>query len=382
VAANTATVVLELIDALLRRGELVALLRGVLKMRPNKAEVTELVRSIAPEAFVPVNTAGLVGRVTQGLDKLADSSLDASVWGLVGEFRADFRGAASQAKILAGYKSLHDGLHNLQMRIPSVEAAAPKFATDLGQYKLLAREVIHLKSQARNSHKVAAGLPTRNLEELWIDELSQAADEIDEILKLKDTVRMGRCVSTLQQLLQELYRIDGQLASAVAEIPLESLITALGKIAGQLGTDVVATDVLSARDALSSIRSQLEGLVVEHNEWQWLNKSLTGIDSNPGFRPDEKVFGWTRVKKRVLALSQAFAAEAWSVDLLALIDRWEKVAEAGKVAESEQAAVQVNTLVSIRFYDVDVNLLQFSEQLAKIGDPITKLLRNPTHVHG
>jgi Effector-associated domain 1 len=368
---NLSTVVLELIDAVLERGELEALLRGVVRMRPDRPDLTAFVRGVAPEVFAKVDTQGLVGRVAEGLDKLASAAPDTGIWSLIGEFQATFRGVASQAKVLAAYKALHDGLHNLQLRMRSVEAAALAPPPDRGQAVLLAREVINLRNQARRATDLAAGLPTRGLEQLWIDDLVDVADEIGS----KEPERIRRAVTVLGRVLQESYRIDGQMASAVAELPLEELITAMGEIVTRLGAGEVATAVTSARDALGAISPRLKGLVTEHNECQWLNKSLAGIESNPGIRPQDKVFGWPRVKTRLLALCQVFAAAAWSVELTSTIAAWEKAAETGNADDSEVAAVQVYAMVGNRFYEVDDDLLKLSDQLTEIGSPITNLLR-------
>jgi hypothetical protein len=347
-------------------------------MRPQNQELQDVIRRLAPEAFDPVDTGTLVGNVSQGINKLAGSTIDATVWSLIGEFRASFRGVAVQTKILAGYKALHDGLHNLQLRMPSVEFAAVTFPSDPIQSKLLAREVIYLRDQSRWASEMAAALPTKGLEQLWIDDLRQAADEMGEILKSKDKAnsRMPHVVTVLRSVLQEMYRIDGQLATTVAELPLESLIEALAQIAGRLTPGEVSNAISSARDALVVIRPQLEALVAIHNEWQWLNKALAGIETNPGRRPEEKVFGWLRARKRLQSLCGVFAATEWSVDLLALIAAWEKAAEAGEDAESDQAAVQLNATVANRFFEADTDLLHFSGQLTEIGGPITNLLRS------
>ena len=230
-------------------------------------------------------------QVAAGIGALAETKN--SIASEVGEFRLIFRRVASQTKVLAGYKSLHDGLHNLQLRQGSIEAAAATFTAQTIMSKLLSREVINLREHARRAQAQAADLPNRVRENAWIDDLELIAAEIDESLHAKDATRMGRAVASLRGVIQETYRIDGQMATAAADLPLADLIDALQEIAGRLGGssasgEAAAPRVRTACDALIVIRPQLDGLVAEHSTWQGLNKDLAGVESNPGSRRKRK----------------------------------------------------------------------------------------------
>ena len=138
----------------------------------------------------------------------------------------------------------------------------------------------------------------------------------------------------------------------------------------------------SARDALTMLRPQLEGLVVEHGEWQVLNKALAGVEVNPGYRPEEKVNRWPRVKKRLEALCRAFQAAAWAGELLAEIVKWEQATAAGEADRGEVAANEVYASAANRFFDVDQDLLKLCGQLTEIGSPIESLLGSLTGNRG
>ena len=122
-------VVFDLMEALDQRGELESLLRGAVKARPKNEPLIALCRTVAPQVFTPVDTRGLITQVTAGLEALTDLSAAPEVWAKVGESQAIFRVVMVQTGILAAYKSLHDGLHNLQMRLGAIEAAAGTFTT-------------------------------------------------------------------------------------------------------------------------------------------------------------------------------------------------------------------------------------------------------------
>jgi hypothetical protein len=63
-------VVLDLLEALIQRGELEPFLRGVVNARPNKPELLALCRTIAPQVFARLDIGALVGQVNTGLGAL------------------------------------------------------------------------------------------------------------------------------------------------------------------------------------------------------------------------------------------------------------------------------------------------------------------------
>ena len=374
-------VVFDLMEAVDQRGELESLLRGAVRARPNNEPLVALCRTIAPQVFTPVDTRGLITQVTAGLEALTEMTAAPEVWAKVGESQAIFRAVMVETGVLAAYKSLHDGLHNLQMRLGAIEAAAVTFTTANSQARLLAQQAVFLRGDADRALARAESVPTKSQEDDWIDELRDAASEIGLSLEAKDAARMARAVAVLRRLIQECYRIDGQMASSAGLLRLGDLITALDAIVrqwsgGNGAASSTASRVKAARDALTALRPRLEGLIAEHGEWQVLNKALAGVDTNPGYRPEEKVNRWAKVKERLAALCRAFQAASWSGELMEEVRKWEQAAAAGLADQGEVAAGQVYASAANRFFDVDQDLLKLCGQLTDIGSPIEDLLNN------
>ncbi len=380
-------VVLDLMEALNQRGEMESLLRGVVKARPNNQPLIALCRAIAPQVFAPVDTRGLVNQVTVGLQALTDAK-DDRVAAKIGEFQAIFRAVKDQTGILDAYKSLHDLLHNLQRRLGEIEYAAGKFAAENVQARLLGKQVSDLNHDAEHAASQAARLPAPGLEEDWIDELRGAAKDMKRALESKDVTAMGQVVGVLRALLQQCYRIDGQMVSSAAQLRLEDLIDALDTIGRQGSggngvTSPAASRLKAACDALALLRPRLAGLIKEHTEWQYLSKELAGVETNPGYRPEEKVYRWpTKVKVRLTALCGAFQAESWSGEVLDAIRSWEQAAANGQADESLVAASQLLASAANRFFDVDQDLLKLCGQLTDIGSPIEALLSTASRLGG
>ena len=185
-------VVLDLMEAVDQRGELESLLRGAVRARPKNEPLVALCRTIAPQVFTPVDTRGLISQVTAGLEALTEMTAAPEVWAKVGESQAIFRAVMVETGVLAAYKSLHDGLHNLQMRLGAIEAAAVTFTTANSQARLLAQQAVYLRGDADRAAARAESVPTKSQEDDWIDELRDAASEIGLSLDAKDAARMAR----------------------------------------------------------------------------------------------------------------------------------------------------------------------------------------------
>jgi hypothetical protein len=135
-----------------------------------------------------------------------------------------------------------------------------------------------------------------------------------------------------------------------------------------------ASRVKAASAALTVLRPRLEGLIAEHGAWQVLNKALAGVETNPGFRPEDKINRWPKVRERLAAICGTFQAAPWSVELMGELGKWEQAAAAGQAIQGEIAAGQLYASAANRFFDIDQDLLKLCGQLTEIGSPIETLL--------
>lgn len=380
VAQPLDVVVFKLWEKCDQRGETEALLRGAVKARPGREDLIAFCKEQAPQVFAAADVAALVGQVEGGLYALVEARRDPGLGIEWGKFQTTFRDMQEGISLLARYKKLHDGLHNLQKRMGQIGPAATAFAQKPVSSPLLSREAVALKrdcDRAKKTVEQRPPLPTDRLERLWVDDLTRAAREFESALLAPfDGGLLARAMKALGGLLLEAYRIDGQMASEAARLPLSGLIGALTAIHEQLaaaGRPASPAAVLLGRDALSLVRPQVVGRVNEHNEWQWLNKELAGIESNQGHRPTDKVLRWEAVRETLLGLCHTFGSEPWATDLLAGVERWEREAAAGNVAAAEAAAGTVHECAKERFFDVDQELLGLCDRLDYISAPLRAL---------
>jgi hypothetical protein len=360
-------VVAQLLTRLEARGDLEPLVRGMVKARPKKDEVVAFCRAHCPEAFEERDAAVLVGRVTGGLQSLIAALKDPGVRLAIGAFQADIDTARTRIRTLAAYKVLHDSLHNLEQRLPSIRDAADKPKTDVVATLQLRRAAMDLAKEARRARENAALTPTGALELSWIDDLDQSLKELTPgVLPLSPPL-----IPSLQRLIQEATRINGQLCVVAGDMRLEALIRALEAIQQRLPGNGApggpAARVKEGLAGLKELRAEFVRRVAEHQEWQWLDRQLGAAEGSLEFDPAKKVPRWTEVRSRLGRLCDLFPAEDWYAQIRAQRDRWEAVVQGNDPVAGTIEGDTFRALASNCFFDVDGALNTLCEQLKDVS---------------
>ncbi len=373
-------IVLDLISAIEGRGELEALLRGVLKSRPKRDDIQGFCQEHFPHVMQDVVPASLVENTATAVNFVVDSLQDPEVRLIVGRFQADFRTIEKRTHVVSGYKQLHEALHVVQWQLPAIQDAAGRFDQDMNAAKLLSRQLLELRKQVGRAREQAKELPTAAMEASWIDEYEQAVATARQALEATDRDTMLAVIHDFRALLRESTRIDGQLAVAVSDLPLGKLIEALGEIERNRDEDehaeggAAGQQIRGGRDSLALIRPRLAGLVAQHNLWQWLDKELAGIETNPGNKPQDKVPRWGKVKEKLNGLCSAFPGDEWSMKILEHLSGWETAANGNESQACEMEAYALRGEAMDRFFEVDAEMRNLCENLVQVGIPLRTLL--------
>jgi len=381
-------VLLSAITVAEKRGETGTLIRAIVQARPQRDDLQTFCRDNFAAELAAQPAAALIGSVTSSIQAVVDVLADPEIRVLVGTFRADFETIQERIRILAGYKELHQVLHTLQKQLPAIRDAIRRSETDPSSRRLLARQVVELESQVASASRSTTGLPTALIEQQWIDDFRAAVTAATDAQAAgaAGLQRLPAVADELTQLLQDLARIDGQMVVTLAGLPLHKLIQALQEIGAHLangaaGAQLVGEQLGIGVGALSIIRPRLSGLVAEHNEWQRLDRDLAGIESNPGYRPTEKIPRWQRVKERLLALCDACQAEEWAQRISTNIGQWETAATGNDNLACDLAADSLRGRSMNRFFDVDDEVLDLCNRLTELAQPLGTLLKAYTNGH-
>ena len=147
---------------------------------------------------------------------------------------------------------------------------------------------------------------------------------------------------------------------------------------GQLGAADLATreghEIDDGVRALAKLRPGIARLTKEHTQWQALDAEMRLLEGQVGKDTADLEFAWQGLRDRLLALCLGSPGAAWSARLQEEISKLESALAAALPAKIAQTFRRTYAQAGLRFYDVDVELLQLCEELRKVGTELQKLL--------
>src|SRR5262249_9637589 len=155
----------DLISWIERRGigTLEAFLHSAILARPESLALRQFCKEHFPKSLDELQAAELVQGFDTGLRLLIDMANNPTVRQISGAFRADMSFTSRQIQLLNQYKSLHDILHELQMKFDAI-ATALKGKNKIG----LIRHAHALRRLAIAARRQTVNLPTKSDEVDWI----------------------------------------------------------------------------------------------------------------------------------------------------------------------------------------------------------------------
>ncbi|MEZ4726976.1 MAG: CHAT domain-containing protein [Caldilineaceae bacterium] len=318
--------------------------------------------------------------ISQDLSLLAGLMKSAIVRSLVTTYRADFRAASEQIDILSNYKDLHDLLHKLQYRCYSVIAQeAQRFPQDdLALDNLLNYEVT-LQDIANALQQVAqrAGLAANEI--TWIRDVMQAQGLLHQALDEMDGEKLRRVVWLLRRVLAlQPSHINHRLIGAARALRLTQIVLSLVAIRDalqQLKVDRARTNQFTTGvDALQQLDARLQALMVEHDQWQEVQRILGRIEDVMIHDLMELEFSWPDLRARVDALCQAHKGE-W-VDLFCQDrDQLDKAITTQNPVRVRSYFQRYRQRAGNRFFQVDTQLKELCTELRKVGESLATILK-------
>jgi hypothetical protein len=378
----------QLINRYDQNGQLLLLLDVCTTLRPS------------PEAFVirselfsaHTDRSLLINNFRDAMEVLTAKLSQDHVRALVKLNRKTYEQMASGLDQLQQYKELHAILHLLQMRIPELLYAGQRFPEEMMSKKLLSPEQLGLAADVRKARTISEKLPTRLQEDSWIDDLDSIRSNLESAWKKQDAKVLREQLNLLSFLQNEMPRIDGLMAIAIYNFPVQLLISALSEVEQAIQGDdpTEALSIAQGRQALENILPRLMGLAKRHNEWQWLEKELAGIDSNRDPEPLNRVPRWDRARERLQNIWSTFAATEWAQKIKAHVLNWEEAVrqlstpELGNdqllrqklLEECELEAYLLRVCTTNRFIDIDEEMREQSTELSTVSRSMTHLLQN------
>lgn len=370
-----------MLDRISAQGIEDAVLGQMLARRPEDAQFADLVGQAAPGArMVPATTEANVASLVQGLDAVRSRLDDPAIRAALSSSREGLRAIATNIDRLDAYKSLHECLHQLQVKQFSALRDAARHLPDPAQ----AAELRVFRNQLRNAclfaGEAANRLPdtelVRRTELLWIDDLAKAGDDFHKAIHDRNGEDARRALSRIARIMRKTPpRLNTLIFARATELPLDNLAKALEQVAAAGADGTVA----SALQALRLLIPAIHARVVEHKEWQDADELIAELDqlverSSPRLI-EEFAEAWMELKAAVLELTSHDPGAKWATELEADIRSVDDSLAAETADDRFLADFSVfRGNAQYNFLVVDSRLKTDCTELVKIGEPLNRIL--------
>jgi hypothetical protein len=382
--------VLRLLEALERRGTIVIFLRAVRRARPHKQDLIDLIGELCPQSMKDASSAKApIGTVITALQTLKDRVAEPDVAGPLRSSRDKLDELADGFERLKAYKTLHDGLHQIQLPLYTIDLN--KARDDPSMLFMLQNQALQFGMVAGNISRGAQSLPdtplARRMEmRMVVGPLTQAVNQLRDALSDLDYPSAALALNAIRGLLRrEPSRISGQLTATAENLPINLLIEAIEQVIQKLDEQDPAMDMLrTALRGLHELLPRLQGQVSEHDMWQSIENELAAADQDVDRGSVEAMqdfqLHWTAVKLGITPLWHANPQAPWVIKSQKFWDEFEIIVRAALDASvnTDQLRQRYGFFrreVLAQFYKVDSALNTLCSEIIEIGKPLNALLK-------
>jgi FtsZ-binding cell division protein ZapB len=172
--------------------------------------------------------------------------------------------------------------------------------------------------------------------------------------------------------------INHRLIGAARALRLAEIVVSLVAIRDalqQLKVDRERTaQFTSGVDALQQLDARLQALMVEHDQWQEVQRILGRIEDVMLHDLNELEFSWPDLSGRVTTLCQAQKGE-WVDLFLQDSDQLAKAITAQNPVRIRSYFQRYRQRAGNRFFQVDTNLKELCAELRKVGDSLATIIQ-------
>ena len=348
-------------------------------------QLAALVKSANPEKYKEFES-----RLTQETDQppQADPDIANALEKIRQELRSDpdygyllrrFTAILEQIALLSDYKTLHDGLHEIQYSYYENIIRNTKIVLDdkyakydlnkyLGGYR---REVIAMQ-EAAGRKKVDP------VEDQWVAQLDQAGNDLEEGIDKGNKCQMDSATQTINQVIgTQPTIVNRKLYSAVYAYngSLPELKEVMNRVREKFNAIAPPSEIAKFDRGINSLKelnTKLRDLIAEHNTWQDLDNQLRML---PDLLADAgvSVFNKRWQKQRVGIVPFYTSNEDKSTVLYKSSERLKEADEqlSAAIVENEPEGVgkafdNYCSQASERFFYVDKSVMELCEKLSLI----------------
>jgi Trypsin-like peptidase domain len=314
------------------QGLIEMLLRGSLAARPDDEGLKKFCETNFANTLKPLDPTGLVQKAAGALIGLTKIGTDGKVHDVLESYRNDFEATRKQIDKLSRYKEIHNCLHQLQFKLSAIKSAIDRNPFDNDTILNLASYASDLADLARSASDQAAGLGPQDKsdqQELITEFDSATNDMVDAAQPLdKEAVhkKMLAIYARLLRLLKFAPDVNRKLVETARFVRLDGCAETMNLITKRLDQltqdELLIAKFVGGSVSVEMLRSRLDGLVAEHDEWQWLNTELETAMTSASYQPQMKFLRWISFSDRLAGLCNINRNEKVLSKVRPIIEAW------------------------------------------------------------
>jgi len=304
-----------------------------------------------------------------GIDGFVQRALDALAWArsrvlasgnhlAVRPYRAEIAEVSDRIRRLAAYKTLHEALHGLDLKLT--------FQPDLDL-----RDALQATADLVRVGSTALG-KAAEAERPWMAAFTRAVTAHADAVTAMDPAAGDR-LTEIQRLVRfQLARLNGALLADAKDLTLGRLVAILRQpLVAEQGVDELDFAVLNLKSAMLA-------RVLVHRIWQDAESAFSLIEgslSAPASSAEEVIEDWFLLQRQLLWLASLDPEAEWSSQVRAIADGIvDQLNEHSfNAAIGPQIAI-LHRLIKFRFFAVDAALKSDCGVLDKLYVPLTDLV--------
>lgn len=298
----------------------------------------------------------------------------------IDDSREIVKGIADRIADLRLYKIVHDVLMVLQLNLSRLQEALneadPKKSRDsvrLTAETMLQSWVSHEDQIAQA--KSAGGSGMRH-DMKWVDELSSAMAALvkadDAAAQLKANIVITKHIRFRPADLNTL------ILMTLKSLPVDALLSVFSSIENSMKLGDIGASLNAGPQMLRSLWARLQSDVADHDAWQDIDNDLMMLEEQISFANamEKNIFkaGWSATWPKVAGLCEARPEDLWSRQLSEYGRSIDADLVAGAWDRVHGNFPTFRSWMSTRFGQVDKSLMSASEQIIRLGNPLSVLV--------
>lgn len=290
--------------------------------------------------------------------------------------------------VLFNYKTLHDCLHDIQVKLYNGIYVAANQLPDIQAEAELYAYIDELDDICRDARAAAECLPddaaVRDQETDWVTALESAVAELEASLQHPDDRLFRKPLLCIKATLRgEPKRINRLLTIVARKLPLHELATTIERVIEETGAEASRPRQLSeSLDSIRRLSSRLGEKVQEHKDWQDVEKNLWEAEDCLAQKTRDSIVNfaivWDLIKEGVRPLAAKARDEGWaktsaihvaSIDQRLESDRRTVTAAFGEFCKN----------IRNHFSRVDKSLRSLCSDITNIREPLRLLVEELDH---